>query len=89
MALCLDKQGPARSKATQGIVQAPGDGNEFGRYRAVEIGASEFCRPLKRAILVKDNALVDKGGPGQEVGQARIRGTIFGKIHHGRTHVER
>ena len=67
MALCLNKQGPARSKATQGIVQAPGDGNEFGRYRPVEIGASEFCRPLKRAILVEDYALVNKGSPRQKI----------------------
>ncbi|MBA7673857.1 hypothetical protein ES703_82063 [subsurface metagenome] len=89
MPLSLDKQSPAGSEATQGIVQAPGDGDEFGRHSAVEIRSSKLRRPLKGAVLVQDNALVDKSSPRQEVRQAHIRGTVFGKIHHGRTHVER
>src|SRR6202020_170043 len=79
MALRLDKDRPTGSKATQGIVQTPGDGHELGGYRAIEIGAAEPCRPLKRAVLVEDNALIDEGSPRQKVRETRIRPAIFGK----------
>ena len=67
MPLRLDKDGPAGAEPTQGVVQAAGDADQFGRHRAVEIRPPKLCRALKRAILVEDDALVDQSGPGQEI----------------------
>ena len=66
--------GPSRIQGgASALFRRAGDGDEFGRHRAVEIGPSELRRPLKRAILVEDDALVDKGGPRQKVREARVR----------------
>ena len=83
MTLRLNEHGPAGSEAAQGVVQTTGDGNEFGRHRAVEVRSPELCCPLERTILVQDDSLVDESCPGQEVGETRVGMTIFGKVHHG------
>ena len=84
MALRLNKYGPAGSETAQGVVQTTGDGDKFSRHRAVEVRSAELCRPLERAILVQDDALVDQGCPRQEVGKTGIGMAIFGKVHHDR-----
>ena len=89
MALRFDKNRPTGFETAQRIVQTAGDSDEFGGNGAIEIRSPEFCRPLKRAVLVQDNALIDEGSPRQKVGETRIRTAIFGKVHHDRTHVLR
>ena len=86
MALRFDKDRPTGFETTQRIVQTAGDGNEFGWYGAIEIRSPKLCCPLKRAVLVEDNALIDKGSPRQKVRETRIRAAIFGKVHHARAH---
>jgi hypothetical protein len=61
--LCLDKNRPTGFQTPQGVVQTTGDGDELGRDRAIEIRSAKICCPLKRAILVQDDALVHKGSP--------------------------
>ena len=73
MALRLDKDRPTGSEAAQRVVQTAGDGDKFGRHRAVEVGSPEFCCPLERPILVEDDSLIDKGRPRQKVGKTGIR----------------
>ena len=58
------------------------DLGEFGRHRGIQVRPPKLCRTLERAILVEDNALVDQGGPGQEVGKLRGRAPIFSEVHH-------
>ena len=86
MALRFDKDRPTGFETAQRIVQATGNGDEFGWHGAIEVRPPEFCRPLKRAVLVEDNALIDEGSPRQKVSKTRIRTAIFGEIHHGRAH---
>ena len=82
MTLRLDKDGPARTEPTQRVVQPAGDADEFGRHRGIQIRPPKFCGSLKRAILVEDDALVDQGGPGQEVRKLGGRVPIFPEVHH-------
>ena len=82
MTLRLDEDSPARTEPTQRVVQPAGDADEFGRHGGIQIRPPKFCRALKRAILVEDDALVDQSGPGQEVRKLRGRAPIFGEVHH-------
>ena len=82
MALCLDKDRPARSEPAQRVVEAAGNGNKFGWNGGIEIGSAKLRGPLKRAVLVEDDALVDQCGPWQKIRKARVGTAIFGKIHH-------
>ena len=89
MALRLDKDRPTGFETTQRVVQTTGDGDEFGWHGAIEVRSPEFCRPLKRPVLVEDDPLIDKGRPRQKVGKTRIGTAVFGEVHHERAHVLR
>ena len=82
MTLRFDEDGPARPQPSQCVVQASGDGDQFGGHGAIEIGAAKARRPLEAAILVEDHALIDERRPGEEVRQVRHRTAIFGQVHH-------
>ena len=86
MALRFDKNRPTGFETTQRIVQTAGYSDKFGWHGAIEIRPPELCSPLKRAVLVEDNALIDEGSPRQKVRETRIRPAIFGEVHHDRTH---
>jgi hypothetical protein len=51
MALRFDEDRPARAEATEGVVEATGDRDQFGRHGRIQIGtaksrgALERCRP--------------------------------------------
>jgi hypothetical protein len=47
LTLGFDEDRPAGAQAPQGVVQAAGDGDEFGRSRRVEIGAAKARRALE------------------------------------------
>ena len=89
MALRLDKDRPTGFETAQRVVQTAGNGDKFGRHGAIEVRPPELCRPLKRPILVEDDALIDQGRPRQKVRETGIRTAIFGEIHHERTQVLR
>ena len=72
-----------------GFEQTTGNGDQFSGHGAIEIRPPEFRRALKRPILVQDDALVHEGSPWQKVREADVRTTVFGEIHHWRTHVLR
>ena len=86
MALRFDKDRPTGFETAQRIVQTAGDGDKFGWHGAIEIRPPELCCSLKRPILVQDDTLIDQRSPGQEVGEASVRTTVFGEVHHDRTH---
>ena len=77
IALRLDKDSPARTEPAQSVVQPAGDADEFGRHGGIQIRPPKLRGPLKRAILVEDDALVDQSSPGQEVRKLRGRAPIF------------
>ena len=89
MALRFDKNRPTGFETTQRVVQTTGNGDKFGWHGAIEIRSAKLCRPLKRAVLVEDDALIDEGSPWQKIRETRIRTAIFGEVHHERTHVLR
>jgi hypothetical protein len=68
MTLGLYKNCPTGFEAPQRIVEATGNGDKFGWHGAIEIRPPELCCPLKRAVLVEDNALIGEGSPRQEIG---------------------
>jgi hypothetical protein len=72
MALRLNEHGPAGSQAAKCVVQTTGDRDKFSWHRAIEVGSTELRRPLERAILVQDDALVDEGSPRQEIRKTGI-----------------
>ena len=82
-ALRLDEDRPAGAEATEGVVDAPRHGHEFGRDRAVEIGAAEPGRALQAAILVQHDAGGHQRRPGQVIRQPRSFPAIFREVHHG------
>ena len=86
MALRLDEDGPTRSQTADRVVEAGSDGHELGLDRALQIRPPKPRRPLQRAVLVEDDALIDERGPGQEVGKTDIGAAIFGEIEHDRPH---
>src|SRR5712672_3294469 len=77
MALRFDEYRPTGFETAQGIVQTTGDGNEFGRNRAIEVRPPELCCPLKRPILVEDDPLINKSRPRQKIRETRIRASIL------------
>ncbi len=81
-ALSFDKQGPARSQATQRVVEPRRRGDQLALRRAVQIRPTKTCRALERAILVQYHARRDQPGPGQPVGQQRGPLVVFGKVQH-------
>ena len=86
MTLRLDKDRPTGFQAAQCIVETAGNGDEFGRHRAIEIRSPKFRRALKRPILVQDDALIDQCRPRQKIGETGVRTAIFGEVHHRSTH---
>ena len=68
--LRLDEHRPAGAETAQGVVEAGGDGDEFGWSRAIEVGPAEARGALERAVLVEDDARRDERGPGQKIGEA-------------------
>src|SRR5271154_3824733 len=86
--LRLDKDSPARTEPTHGIVQSPGDADEFSRHGGIQIRPPKLRGTLKRAILVEDDALVDQSSPRQEVRQLRSRAAIFPEVHHRASNVQ-
>jgi len=88
MALGFNEDRPSRSQPPQRIVQPPGDGDEFGRHRAIQIGAAEARRALEAAIFVEDDAFVDQRRPGQEIRETGRRAAIFGEVHHRAMSIE-
>ena len=70
MALRLDEDRPARAETAEGVVEPAGDGDQFGRHGAVEVGTAKARGALEAAVLVEDDALADERGPGQEVREA-------------------
>jgi len=47
---------PAGSEAAQCIVEAAGNRNKLSRYCGIEIGSAKPRGPLKRSVLVEDDA---------------------------------
>src|SRR5690606_12105189 len=45
-ALRFDKYAPARTQPAEGIVDAPGDRDQFGGYGRIQIGTAELCTAL-------------------------------------------
>ena len=88
MALGLDEDRPSRSQPPQRIVEPAGDGDEFSRHRAIEIGTAKTRRALEAAILVEDNAFVDQRRPWQEIRETGRRAVIFGEVHHRAMSIE-
>src|SRR3546814_16214300 len=41
MALRLDEYRPSRAEAAEGVIEAAGDGDEFGRHRGIQVGAAK------------------------------------------------
>src|SRR5713101_5591204 len=82
MTLRLDKHSPIGAEPTQCVVQSPGDADEFGRHRGIQIRPPKLCGTLKRAILVEDDALVDQSSPGQEIRELGGRAPVFSEVHH-------
>ena len=78
----LDEDRPARPQPAQGVVEPRCRADEFGRRGAVEVGAAESCRPLKRAILVEHDPRRDQRRPGQKIGEALRLLAIFGEVQH-------
>ncbi|MCY1303224.1 hypothetical protein D9M70_529200 [compost metagenome] len=89
MALRFHKDRPSGTKTAEGVVEAPGDGDEFGRHGRVKIGTTEACCALERAVLVEDDAFADESCPGQKVGEAGAFVAIFSEVHHGRAPLDR
>ena len=88
IALRLDKDSPAGAEPAECVVQSPGDANEFGRHRGIQIRSPKLRGSLKRTILVEDDALVDQSSPGQEVRKLRGRAPIFPEVHHRASYVQ-
>ena len=82
LTLRLDEDRPAGPQAAQGVVEPPGDRDELGGRRRIQIGTAEPRGALERAVLVEDDALLDQRRPGQEVGEALRPAAIFGEVHH-------
>src|SRR6266849_6788987 len=82
--LRFDKDGPARTEPPQGVVQPAGDADQFRRHCRIQIRPTKLGRALKRAILVKNDALVDQSGPGQKIHQMGYGSTIRTEVHHMR-----
>src|SRR6202030_4015771 len=59
LALRFDKDRPARSKATQRVVEPGRDRDEFRLCSGVQVRPAEPRSALERAILVEDDALPD------------------------------
>src|SRR3546814_20971965 len=72
--LRLDEDRPARAQPPQRIVQPRGHRDEFGRGRAVEVGAAKARGTLEGAILVEDDALGAESHPGKRVGEGSETG---------------
>ena len=86
--LRLDKDGPARTEPTHGVVQSAGDANEFGRHGGIQIRPPKLRRLLKRAILVEDDAFINQSSPGQEVCELGGRSPVFSEVHHRVSNVQ-
>src|SRR3546814_9895845 len=56
---------PTRRSSDLCVVQTRRRADQFGRRRAVKIGATEVRRPLERSVLVEDDAGCDQRGPWQ------------------------
>lgn len=82
--LRLDEEAPTRTEATDGIVDARGRRDQFGRDGGFEIRPAEFGGSLKAAILVQHHARRDERNPWQVVGKAAGAAAIFGKVDHDR-----
>ena len=81
-ALRLDEDRPARSQTAQRVVETAGDRDEFGRRRGVQIRPTKPCGPLKRPILVENDAFAHQRRPGQEIGETLRFAAVFGEIQH-------
>src|SRR6185437_16556036 len=77
-ALGLNEYSPAGAEAAQRVVEARGDGDEFGRRRGIEIGPAKTRRTLEGAVLIENDALLDQRCPRQEVGQVLAAAAILG-----------
>ena len=89
LALRLDENRPAGTEAPQGIVEPGRDRHQFGRCRRIQIRSPEPRCPLKRPVLVEDDALTHQRRPGEEVGEALGLAAIFGEVEHGSPHATR
>jgi len=76
--LCLEKERPARAEAARDIVEAGRNADQFGLRRAFEVRAPKPQRPLKRTILVEDNARRHECRPGQVIGEAVRLAAVLG-----------
>ena len=74
----LDEDRPAGAETAQNIVESGGRADELGRRCAVEVRPPESRGPLKRAVLVENNAGRDQSRPRQIVGKAGGTVAIFG-----------
>ena len=82
LTLRLDEDRPAGPQAAQGVVEPPGDRDELGGRRRIQIRTAEPRGALERAVLVEDDACLDQRRPGQEVGEDLRPAAIFGEVHH-------
>jgi hypothetical protein len=78
----LDKDRPARPQPAQGIVEPCCRADELGRRGAVEVGATEPRRTLKRTILVEHDPRRDQRRPGEKIGETLRLFAIFGDVQH-------
>ena len=84
LALRFHEDRPARAETSEGIVEARGDGDQFGSDGGFEVWTAKLRGPLQRSVLVQNDALADERGPGQEIREAAGGAAIFGKVQHGR-----
>jgi hypothetical protein len=87
--LRFDKDCPAGTQPSQGIVEPGCNGHEFSGRGGVQIGSAKAGGTLQRTVLIEDDALLDQGCPRQKVGKALGATTIFGEIHHRAPHAAR
>ncbi len=84
VAVSFDMEHPARSEATQRIVQASRYGEQLRFGRAVQIRAAVAQGSLKGAVLVQHYSRRDETCPGQPVGKPGGQCPEFAQIQHGR-----
>ncbi len=84
VAVSFDMEHPARSEATQRIVQPSRYGEQLRFGRAVQIRAAVAQSSLKGAVLVQHYSRRHETCPGQPVGKPGGQCPKFPQIQHGR-----